>query len=532
MSSYQIAQVSCPATTKTLRRATYHRWIGKPLARSAFDPMQNPAMKATRGHLSRREGRIATVEAVIDDAIRLDDAGEPRRALERSQPLLQNVALQATRPAAAGRALYAAGQCEVSLGNYLQCDRYAMSALKFARHASDVALEAGVLTMQAQARYHQGDYADCLLLAEQSRTLAESAGLKSRAAEACIPALMAHVGRAQFEHGARIAADGVALAEVGGDALIRAQLLNASGLFHYYRGLSRILPVGIAVQVTLIDEADALPARDDFARANADLNSAIAITAEIGATRFRDAMRANQQRILVLCGQAEGVTPFLKTHIRNTHRRGLLSDEISARNTYAWALRLRGHYAESLAEVDAALQLSCNAGCANRLVEVLLIQRSTLLAAMGETSRALEPYRQYSRRVTGDQSRIVGERNAATGAPAPSVLEPFYLKRAEQILDSSPHRVPLEVLAACCGVSARTLQMGFKRFRGVSPITHGRNRRLDRARINLDVDGAIVADVALASGFKSVTTFSYEFRRRFGITPRDFLIRNKRVSEK
>jgi transcriptional regulator GlxA family with amidase domain len=68
-------------------------------------------------------------------------------------------------------------------------------------------------------------------------------------------------------------------------------------------------------------------------------------------------------------------------------------------------------------------------------------------------------------------------------------------------------------------VSWRTLQKAFMDFRGVTPVAHARNLRLDHAHRVLSESGAPVADVAARFGFRSPTTFSLEYRRRFGLPP-------------
>jgi transcriptional regulator GlxA family with amidase domain len=74
-------------------------------------------------------------------------------------------------------------------------------------------------------------------------------------------------------------------------------------------------------------------------------------------------------------------------------------------------------------------------------------------------------------------------------------------------------------LAKHCGVSLRTLEKAFTDLRGLTPVAHMRNLRLDRARRALDERHASVAEVAARFGFRSPTTFALEYRKRFGISP-------------
>ncbi|MBL8514566.1 MAG: hypothetical protein JNJ55_11295, partial [Betaproteobacteria bacterium] len=305
---------------------------------------------------------------VIDEAVRVDDAGEPRRALVMLAPLLAATVEQAPSPHLAAKAQYAAGQCALSLADYAASDRHSESALAIACAARDSGTEAMVLSLRAQIRYHQGNYNECLALARRAAEVSSAHGYESLAAEAYIPQIMAYAGRGAFECGRECVAKGIAHAERGDSALMRAQLYNAAGLHHYYEGLARVLTPEMNRQVALLDAESIAPARGDFELAEARLRKAINIVDALGELRFSDAMRANLYRVLVLIGKAEEAIPFLKKHIRNTQRRALVSDEISARHAYAWALRSLGHHEESLAQVDAALALSRRAGRVNRLV--------------------------------------------------------------------------------------------------------------------------------------------------------------------
>jgi AraC-like DNA-binding protein len=76
-----------------------------------------------------------------------------------------------------------------------------------------------------------------------------------------------------------------------------------------------------------------------------------------------------------------------------------------------------------------------------------------------------------------------------------------------------------ERLAEHCGVSLRTLEKAFTDLRGLTPVAHMRNLRLDHARRALDENDATVAEIAARFGFRSSTTFALEYRKRFGMAP-------------
>lgn len=99
-------------------------------------------------------------------------------------------------------------------------------------------------------------------------------------------------------------------------------------------------------------------------------------------------------------------------------------------------------------------------------------------------------------------------------------LEPYFLERADRfIVEHLGEAFSVAELARHCGVSWRTLDKAFSAFRGLAPVAHVRNLRLDRAHLALAEDGASVAGIALRHGFRSATTFALEYRKRFGTAP-------------
>jgi AraC-like DNA-binding protein len=80
----------------------------------------------------------------------------------------------------------------------------------------------------------------------------------------------------------------------------------------------------------------------------------------------------------------------------------------------------------------------------------------------------------------------------------------------------------MEDLARVAGVSIRTLQANFLRWRGVSPMSHLRSLRLESAQAKL-LSGARVHEAAFASGFSHHGRFAHYYRERFGEGPSDTL---------
>jgi AraC-like DNA-binding protein len=98
---------------------------------------------------------------------------------------------------------------------------------------------------------------------------------------------------------------------------------------------------------------------------------------------------------------------------------------------------------------------------------------------------------------------------------------PGYLHRAEAHIRSQRGRsVGMAELAAVTGMSERTLQQAFRRYRGCSPSGLSRDIRLDAARgAMLASDGGGVTEVALDFGFAHFGRFARAYAARFGEKP-------------
>ena len=111
--------------------------------------------------------------------------------------------------------------------------------------------------------------------------------------------------------------------------------------------------------------------------------------------------------------------------------------------------------------------------------------------------------------------------------PRPAGVLPRHIKRAQEYMHSHVHEpITAEILAAEIGISARSIQSGFKEFLGCSPSQYLRGLRLDRVRAEL-VSGveSNVASAALRWGFDHMGRFSTYYKQRFGESPRQSLSR-------
>ncbi|MET0284394.1 MAG: AraC family transcriptional regulator [Polyangiales bacterium] len=120
--------------------------------------------------------------------------------------------------------------------------------------------------------------------------------------------------------------------------------------------------------------------------------------------------------------------------------------------------------------------------------------------------------------------------HASLHAPA-QVAEPRYVRRAAEYLDTHGERqVTMAELTRVVGVSARSLQLGFVKHRGHSPLAFVRARRLERARVLLLTSDAAdtVSEAARLAGIEHLGRFSVRYRARFGESPRHTLARRWR----
>jgi AraC-like DNA-binding protein len=104
-----------------------------------------------------------------------------------------------------------------------------------------------------------------------------------------------------------------------------------------------------------------------------------------------------------------------------------------------------------------------------------------------------------------------------------TALRPRPVKQAIDVIEAYPDR-PLSVtaIARMVGVSARTLQDGFRRHVGFTPMAYARRVRLARVHHDLceaDPQWETVADIAHRWGFAHLGRFAAAYREIYGVTP-------------
>ena len=108
---------------------------------------------------------------------------------------------------------------------------------------------------------------------------------------------------------------------------------------------------------------------------------------------------------------------------------------------------------------------------------------------------------------------------------------PYYIARADTYMARNLERpIGLAELARATGVSARTLQSGYRRHCGTTPLRKLKLLRLNAARRALsaaDTRARSVSEVALWFGFTQFGKFARDYRRLFGERPSETLRRKR-----
>jgi AraC-like DNA-binding protein len=117
----------------------------------------------------------------------------------------------------------------------------------------------------------------------------------------------------------------------------------------------------------------------------------------------------------------------------------------------------------------------------------------------------------------------------------PSTREEIYrrLHRARDFMYSSlDEEVPLDAIARVACLSPSHLLRTFKEVFGRSPHQYLTDLRVERAKALLERTDLTVTDVCLSVGYTSLGSFSRLFRRHVGLSPEQYRVSKKVISEK
>jgi transcriptional regulator GlxA family with amidase domain len=106
------------------------------------------------------------------------------------------------------------------------------------------------------------------------------------------------------------------------------------------------------------------------------------------------------------------------------------------------------------------------------------------------------------------------------GAASVSEIAPKQLRNAIDLLsENMEHPLSLDSLAKAVGASRRTLERLFLRFTKMTPSKYCKTQRLERAHDLLLHSNMPILDLAVATGFRSGSYFSYCFSEHYGMSP-------------
>jgi AraC-like DNA-binding protein len=389
-----------------------------------------------------------------------------------------------------------------------------------ARPHVDARLSPRVQAWRAELAYFQGRYSEANDIASRLLPELERTGDLVYAAFILRVRIAILLARGDYDAVAGVADRAVALAEASGDAYVQVQICNVLGAVHFDRATSKLREPHARAHLSALDTHDLAPMESDARDALRHFERARALAEEAGYEFAAWYVAGNIERLEILLGRPQRAVALIRRRLEALQERGARYDEIVTRSNLAWALRLLGRHREALHELDVALTLARHTGTSNVMLEYLEYDRSIVLDALGDAQGARAAYRRYT--------QLVAVYNRATaptaGQDRPVLpkrpLEPGFLKRADRFLqDRLLPPFAVAELAQHCGVSVRTLENAFVAYRGATPVAHARNARLDLAHREIHAGNASVADVARRCGFRSTTTFSLEYRKRFGVPP-------------
>lgn len=382
-------------------------------------------------------------------------------------------------------------------------------------------LSGRVAAWNAELAYFQGRYSAATAIVERIVDRLESQGDHAYAAFALRVRIAIHLARTEYDAIEAMAERALRNARESDDPYALVQVLNVLGAAHFDNATAMLPAPHARAHLSALDPGDMLPMHDEASRALLRFEEARRVATRAGYQFAAWYVSGNIERLEILLGHAGRALPVIRKRLRALQKRGARYDEIVTRSNLAWALRTVGQFEEALHELDVALGMARQTGTFNVLLEFLEYDRSIVLHALGDIAGSQASYRRYLRLVShgtdpGQQSSVVRLQQGSAKRP----LEPHFLKVADRFLaEHLTEPLSIGAVATHCGVGARTLEKAFASCRGVTPVAHIRNLRLDQARLALCAEHVSVRDVALRFGFRSSTTFANEYRKRFGVPP-------------
>ena len=90
------------------------------------------------------------------------------------------------------------------------------------------------------------------------------------------------------------------------------------------------------------------------------------------------------------------------------------------------------------------------------------------------------------------------------------------------ILINNRNDISFEELAHLCNMSLSTFKRYFKKIYGATPLEYITDRRLEESKKLLATSNQAIVDIALDSGFKTMSHYSRKFKEKYGIPPSQY----------
>jgi len=464
--------------------------------------------------------RAAAAATTARDAWELARSGQLRSAVDAARKSLGEM-VQDSPPDEPAELHLVCASCAMRQGDHSEAIRELDAAARAAANPGDSPVTAlHVETWRAELAYFQGRYSDANDIVDRLLPRLVAAGDQAYAAFAMRIRIAILLARADYDAVAPLAARAIGLAEASGDDYVVVQVLNVLGAVSFDRATSKLNLPHARSHLSSIDPHDAGPMEQDAREALSYFQRARAVAERAHYEFAAWYVAGNIERLEIILGRADKAVRAIRKRLAVLQARGAKYDEIVTRSNLAWGLRVLGHHREALHELDVALALARETGTFNVLLEFLEYDRSIVQDALGDTAGARASYRRYLQLIgTYNRSAALKAGEARSGTQK-RPLEPYFLKRADRfVADNIAGSFTVAELAAHCGVSWRTLEKAFTDFRGVTPVAHVRNLRLDHAQRALDEGRSTIGEIASRCGFRSSTTFALEYRKRFGVPP-------------
>lgn len=459
------------------------------------------------------------VTSAINQAIAFEQAGQSRQALALLDSLLERTDIDESGRLELG--LLAASN-EFIVCNYPSAHKRLSSAAELAKGLANPVALARVKFLSARTLHQQGSPSTAFPMAQEAMEELERLGEYGQAARASQTLTYISLDRCEYSAAVEFGERGLSLARKAGNDFFVAGMCTALGLVHYTIALTQQASPHARANPLALELSDIQKDKAHAETAKAIYEEGIAAARRSGFETRAWMLEGRIERANILLGNVDEVLRNSPKRIQRSQTSGDVHEEIGYRQTYAWALRLKGQLNEALHQLDTVLLLARKVGTLSRSIEYTHYDRSLVLAALGRHADAQASYRAYLRFVAAWNRQVAKQVPANLPQPAAKpAIEPYFLKKADAYIAANLRSgITLEGMARECNTSVRNLQVYFRKFRGVSPMAHVRMLRLDAVAGEVRNTDTPIAELAHRYGFLSSTTFSAEFKLRFGVSPR------------